>query len=107
MKTVQRTEEIPYETEETKTSSMYVGRTKTVQEGVNGERQITELVTYVDNVAVEHEASERKSREKPGAQKGECGHEVQEQLQQQREFERIQFLHIANFIMAVVPYPQS
>lgn len=52
MKTVQRTEEIPYETEETKTSSMYVGRTKTVQEGVNGERQITELVTYVDNVAV-------------------------------------------------------
>ena len=26
-------EEIPYETEETKTSSMYVGRTKTVQEG--------------------------------------------------------------------------
>lgn len=52
MKTVQRREEIPYETEETKTSSMYVGRTKTVQEGVNGERQITELVTYIDNVAV-------------------------------------------------------
>lgn len=46
----------------------------------------------------EHEASERKSREKPGAQKGECGHEVQEQLQQQREFERIQFLHIANLL---------
>ena len=52
IKTVQRTEEIPYETEETKTSSMYVGRTKTVQEGVNGERQITELVTYIDHVAV-------------------------------------------------------
>lgn len=52
MKTVQRREEIPYETEETKTSSMYVGRTKTVQEGVKGERQITELVTYIDNVAV-------------------------------------------------------
>ncbi|MCI6400868.1 MAG: peptidoglycan DD-metalloendopeptidase family protein [Candidatus Fimivicinus sp.] len=52
IKTVQRTEEIPFETEENKTSSMYVGRTKTVQEGVNGQRQITEMVTYIDNVPV-------------------------------------------------------
>lgn len=52
IKTVQRTEEIPFETEENKTSSLYTGRTRTMREGVNGQRQITELVTYIDNVAV-------------------------------------------------------
>ena len=50
-----------YETEETKTSSMYVGRTKTVQEGVNGERQITELVTYIDHVAVSTDVYKRQA----------------------------------------------
>ena len=34
IKTVQRTEEIPFETEENKTSSMYVGRTKTSKDPV-------------------------------------------------------------------------
>ena len=73
IKTVQRTEEIPYETEETKTSSMYVGRTKTVQEGVNGERQITELVTYIDNVAVSTKQVSAKVVKDPVAKKVNVG----------------------------------
>lgn len=73
IKTVQRTEEIPFETEEIKTSSMYQGRTKTVREGVNGERQITELVTYIDNIAVSTEQVSSKVTKEPVTKKVNVG----------------------------------
>lgn len=73
IKTVQRTEEIPFETEENRTSSMYTGRTKTVQEGVNGQRQITELVTYIDNVAVSTEQVSTKVVREPVTKKVNVG----------------------------------
>jgi uncharacterized protein YabE (DUF348 family) len=44
------TKEIPYETENTTSSSIYEGETSVVTEGVNGEETITYRVTYVDGV---------------------------------------------------------
>ena len=73
IKTVQRTEEIPFETEEIKTSSMYQGRTKTIREGVNGERQVTELVTYIDNIAVSTEQVSSKVTKEPVSKKVNVG----------------------------------
>lgn len=48
MRTRVTTKEIPYETEERKTSSLAKGTKKTSQEGVNGKKEITELVTYIN-----------------------------------------------------------
>lgn len=42
--------EIPYETENTTSSSIYEGETSVLTEGVNGEQTITYSVTYVDGV---------------------------------------------------------
>lgn len=49
-RTETRTETIPYETVREETSSLYSGTRRTKTKGVNGEQQVTELVTYVDGV---------------------------------------------------------
>jgi len=49
-KTEKRTVEIPYDTVEVKNSSLYVGTSRTITEGVDGEQVVTELITYVDGV---------------------------------------------------------
>ena len=49
-KTEKRTVEVPYETVEVKNSSLYVGTSRTITEGVDGEQVVTELITYVDGV---------------------------------------------------------
>lgn len=46
-----RTEEIPYETEEEADDSMYEGEEEEVQEGVNGQKEITERIAYINGVA--------------------------------------------------------
>lgn len=42
------TKKIKYETEEKNSDSLYIGTTKTVTEGKNGEKKITKLITYVN-----------------------------------------------------------
>lgn len=49
-KTEKRTVSIPYNTVEVKNSSLYVGTSRTITEGVEGEQVVTELITYVDGV---------------------------------------------------------
>ncbi len=51
MKTNVRTEEIPFQTVERNSSSLAKGTKKTSQEGRNGTKEITELITYIDGVA--------------------------------------------------------
>lgn len=50
MKTEKRKVEIAYETETKETNTLYKGTSKTVQKGQNGVEQITEMVTYIDDV---------------------------------------------------------
>ncbi|MCR4563111.1 MAG: peptidoglycan DD-metalloendopeptidase family protein [Clostridiales bacterium] len=49
-KTEKRTVPVPYNTVEVKNSSLYVGTSRTITEGVEGEQVVTELITYVDGV---------------------------------------------------------
>ena len=48
MRTRVTTVEIPFETEERNTSSLAKGTKKTSQEGSNGKKEVTELVTYIN-----------------------------------------------------------
>ncbi|MBQ8502971.1 MAG: M23 family metallopeptidase [Clostridia bacterium] len=48
MRTRTHTETIPFETIKKNTSSLQKGTSKTSQQGVNGQKTITELVTYID-----------------------------------------------------------
>lgn len=48
MRTRVTTKEIPYETIEKNSSSLAKGTKKTSQEGANGKKEVTELVTYID-----------------------------------------------------------
>lgn len=48
MRTRTRTETIPFETVKKNSSSLAKGTSKTSQQGVNGKKTITELVTYID-----------------------------------------------------------
>lgn len=50
MRTNVRTVEIPFETVERNSSSLAKGTKKTSQEGRNGTKEITELITYIDGV---------------------------------------------------------
>ncbi|MCQ2462389.1 MAG: M23 family metallopeptidase [Clostridia bacterium] len=50
MKTEKRYEAIPYATVKKDSSTLYEGTTKTVQDGIDGKNQITELVTYIDGI---------------------------------------------------------
>lgn len=52
MKTVQRNVEIPYSTDRRENSKMFAGSRRITRDGENGIKQVTELVTYVNNVAV-------------------------------------------------------
>lgn len=49
-KTEKRTVSVPYNTVEVKNSSLYVGTSRTITDGVEGEQVVTELITYVDGV---------------------------------------------------------
>lgn len=51
-KTETHTEKIKHSTVKVNTDSLYVGDTKTVVKGVDGEQTVTELVTYIDGVRV-------------------------------------------------------
>lgn len=51
-KTETRTEIVKYSTIKVNTDTLYVGDSKTVVKGQNGEQQVTELVTYIDGVRV-------------------------------------------------------
>lgn len=51
-KTETHTETIKYSTVKVNTDSLYVGDSKTVVKGQNGEQTVTELVTYIDGVRV-------------------------------------------------------
>lgn len=51
-KTETRTETIKYSTVKVNTDTLYVGDSKTVVKGQNGEQTVTELVTYIDGVRV-------------------------------------------------------
>lgn len=52
MKTVQRNVEIPYSTDQRENSKMFAGSRRITREGQNGVKQVTELVTYVNNAVV-------------------------------------------------------
>lgn len=52
MKTVHRNVEIPYSTVQRENSKMFAGSRRITREGQNGVKQVTELVTYVNNVVV-------------------------------------------------------
>lgn len=52
MKTVHRNVDIPYETDKRDNPKMFRGSRKIAREGVNGTKQITELVTYINNSVV-------------------------------------------------------
>lgn len=51
-KTETHTETIKYSTVKVNTDTLYVGDSKTVVKGQNGEQTVTELVTYIDGVRV-------------------------------------------------------
>ncbi|MEG2719921.1 MAG: peptidoglycan DD-metalloendopeptidase family protein [Oscillospiraceae bacterium] len=51
-KTESRTEVLRFDREEIKAPNLYVGTKRVMSKGVNGEQQITELVTYIDGVKV-------------------------------------------------------
>lgn len=51
-KTETHTEKIKYSTVKVNTDSLYVGDSKTVVKGSDGEQTVTELVTYIDGVRV-------------------------------------------------------
>lgn len=55
-----KTEEIPFSVETQKSSSMYVGSSKVTREGVNGSKEVTYQITYVDG----KEESRKKVKEK-------------------------------------------
>ena len=59
MKTEVRTEEIPYETIQTESASLYKGTQRVKTEGTKGIARVTELVSYVDGVKVSTEEIER------------------------------------------------
>lgn len=65
MKTEVRTEEIPYETVQTESSSLYKGTQRVKTEGSEGLAQITELVSYVDGVKISTEEIERVTVREP------------------------------------------
>lgn len=65
MKTEVRTEEIPYETVKTESSSLYKGTQRVKTEGSEGLAQITELVSYVDGVKISTEEIERVTVREP------------------------------------------
>ncbi len=51
-KTQTHTETVKYSTVKVNTDTLYVGDSKTVVKGQNGEQKVTELVTYIDGVRV-------------------------------------------------------
>ena len=55
-----KTEEIAFSVEAQKSSSMYVGSSKVTREGVNGSKEVTYQITYVDG----KEESRKKVKEK-------------------------------------------
>ena len=55
-----KTEEIAFSVETQKSSSMYVGSSKVTREGVNGSKEVTYQITYVDG----KEESRKKVKEK-------------------------------------------
>lgn len=65
MKTEVRTEEIPYETVKTESSSLYKGTQRIKTEGSVGLAQVTELVSYVDGVKISTEEIERVTVREP------------------------------------------
>lgn len=65
MKTEVRTEEIPYETVKTESSSLYKGTQRIKTEGVEGLAKVTELVSYVDGVRISTEEIERVTVREP------------------------------------------
>lgn len=65
MKTEVRTEEIPYETVKTESSSLYKGTQRIKTEGSAGLAQVTELVSYVDGVKISTEEIERVTVREP------------------------------------------
>lgn len=64
-KTETRTESIPYETIREETSSLYSGTKRTKTKGVNGEQEVTELVTYVDGVRTSAKEVSRVTTKEP------------------------------------------
>ncbi len=64
---------IPYDTVRVETASLYKGVNKTVQKGVNGEQQITELVTYIDGVRVSAKEVSRVTTREPVSEKIQVG----------------------------------
>lgn len=52
MKTVQRNVEIPYGMDKRENPKMFRGSKKITREGVNGVKQVTEIVTYINNSVV-------------------------------------------------------
>lgn len=60
MKQEKKTEEIAFSVETQKSSSMYVGSSKVTREGVNGSKEVTYQITYVDG----KEESRKKVKEK-------------------------------------------
>lgn len=63
--TVSETQEIPYETEIIKDSSMYIGEEKIISKGVNGEKRILYTEKYVDGELEEIVFSKERVIEKP------------------------------------------
>ena len=68
-----RTVSVPYQTVKVETASLYKGVNKTVQKGVNGEQQVTELVTYIDGVKVAVKEVSRVTTREPVSEKIQVG----------------------------------
>lgn len=64
-KTETHTEKIKYSTVKVNTDSLYVGDSKTVVKGSDGEQTVTELVTYIDGVRVSSKEVSRVTTKEP------------------------------------------
>lgn len=72
-KTETHTEVIKHSTVKVNTDSLYIGDSKTVVKGVDGEQLVTELVTYIDGVKVSSKEVSRVTTKEPVEEKIQVG----------------------------------
>lgn len=64
-KTVEETEEIEYDTKKIRTNDLYVGNSREIQKGKNGEKKLTYSVTYVNGEETERKLINEEVLEEP------------------------------------------
>ena len=64
-KTVEETEKIEYDTKKVRTDDLYVGNSREIQKGKNGEKKLTYAVTYVNGKEAERKLISEEITEEP------------------------------------------